>query len=170
MSIHYLLDGYNITHQMPALKSAKLEDQRWELLRFIEKHSPQGSLNNRVTVVFDGSRDVFGTMSSAAAKVIFSQGESADDKIRTIVARAGNTKNIIVVTDDRDIQYAVGALGAKAISVQEFLRKNKLSGKKPKQIKKISSAQEKYISKTDESKITSELGKIWLKPNNGAEG
>jgi len=153
---------------MPVLKLAKLEDQRLELLGFIEKYSPQGSLKNQVTIVFDGNQDVFGGMQSSAATIIFSQGESADDKIRSIVAQADNTKNIIVVTDDRDIQYAVGALGAKAISVAEFLSKDQLSGKKPKQVKVISSESEKYISKTDESKITSELGKIWLKPKNGS--
>jgi len=154
---------------MPVSKSAKLEDQRLDLIRLIEKHSPQGSSKNCVTIVFDGKLDVFGGMRSTAAKIIFSQGESADDKIRTIVAEAKNTKNIVVVTDDRDIQYAVGALGAKVTSAQEFLnkcqspRKRKFQG--VKRGKKVSSVPEKYISKTEESKITSELGTIWLKPN-----
>ena len=171
MSVHYILDGYNIVHQMPALKLDKLEDQRRSLIHFIEQCSPQGSSKNYVTIVFDGASDVFGGMKSAAATIVFSQGESADDKIRRIVAEAKNTKNIVVVTNDRDIQYAVGALGAKATSVSEFLSKGKSAGKrKPiakkntKQAKKVSSESEKYISKADESKITSELGTIWLKP------
>ena len=170
MSIHYLLDGYNISHQMPALKLDKLEDQRRNLVRFIEQCSPQGSSKNSVTIVFDGDRDVFGGMKSTAAKIIFSQGESADDKIRAIVARANNTKSIVVVTDDRDIQYAVGAIGAKAIGVAEFLGKGKsaknnkhMADKKSQRIKKGLSVPEKYISKSDESSITSEMGKIWLK-------
>ena len=94
MSIHYLLDGYNIIHQMPVLKLAKLEDQRLDLIRLIEQRSLQGSLKNCVTVVFDGNLDIFGGMESTAAKIIFSKGESADDKIRTIVTEAHNTKNI----------------------------------------------------------------------------
>ena len=156
---------------MPASKLAKLEDQRLDLIGFVEKYSPQGSLKNRVTIVFDGSLDVFGGMKSTAAKIIFSQGESADDKIRAMVAQAHNTKDIVVVTDDRDIQYAIGALGAKAISVKEFLSRKKQSGKNKsvggkssKRVKK-DSLPEKHISKTDESKITSEFGKIWLKDN-----
>jgi len=161
---------------MPALKLDKLEDQRRHLVYFIEQRSPQGSSKNSVTIVFDGDRDIFGGMKSATATIIFSQGESADDKIRRIVAEAKNTKNIVVVTDDRDIQYAVGALGAKAISVSEFLSKGKSAGKsKPIaekntiQSKKVSFESEKYISKTDELKITSELGKIWLKPGGKSE-
>ena len=76
-------------HQMPsALNQAKLEDQRRYLVHFMEQHRPQGSVNNRVTIVFDGSTDVFGGMRSSAAKIIFSQGESADDKIKKIVGQA----------------------------------------------------------------------------------
>lgn len=150
---------------MPVSKLAKLEDQRLDLIRLIEKHSPQGSSKNCVTIVFDGKLDVFGGMRSTAAQIIFSQGESADDKIRSIVAQAKNTKNIVVVTDDRDIQYAVGALGAQVIGAQEFLKKCRSPGKaKPQRVKRTKVATEKYISKIDESRITSELGTIWLKP------
>ena len=39
MSLHYLLDGYNITHQMPPLN--KLEDQRRQLIQWIESRAPQ---------------------------------------------------------------------------------------------------------------------------------
>jgi predicted RNA-binding protein with PIN domain len=159
---------------MPESKRARLEDQRLDLVRFIEKHSPQGSLKNSVTIVFDGSMNVVGGMVSPAAKILFSQGESADDKIRTIVAQAKNKKNIIVVTDDRDIQYAVRALGAQVIGVEDFLSKGKLPGKKGSSVSKglkrkvrDPSASEKYISKTVESKITAELGKIWLKSKEG---
>ncbi len=161
---------------MPVLKLDKLEDQRRNLVHFIEQRSPQGSSKNCVTIVFDGDQDVFGGMKSTAATILFSQGESADDKIRSIVAEAKNTKNIVVVTDDRDIHYAVGALGAKAIGVSQFLSKGQPAGKKKpiaqtntKQAKKVSPESEKYISKTDESKITSELGKIWLKSDDESE-
>ena len=87
---------------------------------FIERCRPQGSLNNKVTVVFDGNEDIFGGMESATVKILFSRGEEADDKIKRIVAQAKNPKDIIVVTDDRDIQYAVRALRAKVSSVQSF--------------------------------------------------
>jgi len=128
----------------PALNLAKLEDQRRHLVRFIEQHTPQGSSNNRVTIVFDGNPEVFGGMSSPTAKIVFSQGESADDTIKKIVAQAANTKDIVVVTDDRDIQYAIRACGATASSVQAFLNKAKTSGRtKQKQEPRKSSGQTK---------------------------
>jgi len=125
-----------------------------------------------VTIVFDGDLEVFGGMSSSGAKVIFSQGESADDKIKKIVTQAQNTKSIVVVSDDRDIQYAVRALGATASGVREFLGQAKLpkrekgAGQIKKDSRKSGSPEAaKYIPKSDESKITSEFEKIWLKPD-----
>lgn len=162
-------------HQMPSVLSlAKLEDRRRQLIRFIEQYAPQGSLNNRVTVVFDGNPEIFGGMTSKAAKVIFSQGESADDKIKKIVAQAQNSKNIVVVSDDRGIQYAVRALGAKTRRVRMFLAKAKVPGKQERAAHKSSGkskrgpvkdsleGSQKHISRSEETKITSEFGKIWL--------
>ena len=54
MSVHYLLDGYNIIKQTPGLNQGSLEAQRNALLAWIEIGQPQGSLQNTVTVVFDG--------------------------------------------------------------------------------------------------------------------
>ncbi len=124
-----------------------------------------------MTIVFDGNTEVFGGMTSPAVKIIFSQGESADDKIKKIVARVQNTKNIIVVSDDRDIQYAVRALGAKVSSVRAFLNQAKGPGKIPGKTKRVpenknSSGSKENISKSDEHKITSEMGEIWLRPRN----
>jgi predicted RNA-binding protein with PIN domain len=143
---------------MSVLKLVKLEDQRLHLIRFIEQFTPQGSPKNQVTIVFDGHPDIFGGMSSLSAKVIFSHGESADDKIKTIVSESKNVRNIVVVSDDRDIQYAVRALGAKVSSVKGFLSKGK-------SVYKDLPEPEKDISKIDEAKITSELERIWLKPD-----
>lgn len=153
-----------------ALNLAKLEDRRRQLIRYIEHYRPHGSANNRVTVVFDGNLENFGAMKSSVAKVVFSQGESADDKIKNIVAQAKNAKNIVVVSDDRDIQYAVRALGAKTSGTRKFLNKvkdstakKKISRKNPE--KSGTSESRKVISKREEFKITAEVGQIWLGSN-----
>jgi len=158
-----------------ALSLDKLEDRRRHLVRFIEQHAPQGSPNNRVTIVFDGDLDIFGGMTSTTAKIIFSQGESADDKIKRIVSQAENVKNVVVVSDDKNIQYAVRALGARVSGTKAFLDKAKPSGQRKRMPSKDSGRKkgslagndslepEKRISKSDEFEITSEFGKIWLK-------
>src|SRR3989338_5991790 len=109
MSLHYLLDGYNIIHQIPKLANGTLEEQRQKLIAYIEQLRPQGSPSNQVTIVFDGQPQMMQSLMRSPVKVTFSQNESADDKIKKLVYEAGNKKNIVVVTNDRDIQYAVRA-------------------------------------------------------------
>ena len=167
MSLHYLIDGYNVINQISQLDRQKLETQRESFVKLIEIGRPQGKLTNGVTVVFDGQIDITSPLRPGPIKIVFSKGESADDKIKKIVRAAENKKNIVVITDDRDIQYAVRADGASVLTAKEFIRKLPLGcpSAQPNQnkVKKISQTLKKNISKSAESKITEELKNIWLK-------
>ena len=107
---------------------------------------------------------------SSIIGVVFSQGESADDRIRKIVRASKNKKTTIIVTDDKDLRFSVRALGAKVLAVKEFLSQAKGLGppaedKTPARPKE----EEKHISKTLEYKITQEFRDIWLKRNDKSE-
>lgn len=171
MSLHYLLDGYNILHQMPIELRGKLEDQRHQLIQWIENHRPQGSIKNSVTIVFDGQSGIYGgDRNFPSVKVIFSQDESADEKIKSLVAQASNKKNIIVVTNDRDIQYAVKASGAKVMPVEEFLAladKRHLRSAQNSSKHSMEKESSSKVSTSMEYKITSEMEQIWLKSKKG---
>lgn len=160
MSLHYLLDGYNIIHKVPEFLEGKLQDQRNHLIRFLETRRPHGSSRNQVTVVFDGQPDVWHDGEhTGVVRVIFTSNESADEKIKRMVRRAGNPKNMIVVTDDREIQYAIGAAGATSITVDAFMsfkKKAKRGAVKP-------SKREKSIAPEHEADINKEMEEIWLK-------
>ncbi|OGX27333.1 MAG: hypothetical protein A2787_04665 [Omnitrophica WOR_2 bacterium RIFCSPHIGHO2_01_FULL_48_9] len=129
-------------------------------------YQPQGSAKNSVTVVFDGKPGMWGAPASATVKVIFATEESADDKIKDIVRQAQNKKQIVVVTDDRDIKYAVRALGATVMSVADFLTKLKPRPEKSRLAPALREPPEstKGIPKTIEYQITAEMEKIWLTP------
>lgn len=146
---------------MPPLN--KLEDQRRQLVQWIESRAPQGSSRNRVTIVFDGKTDVWGWAGtgSSSTRVIFAQGQSADEKLIGMVEEAAHKKNIIVVTDDRALQYAVRALGATVSGVQAFLEQGAASAP----VRQPESG--KNISKTLEHEITSEFARIWLEKKKG---
>lgn len=162
MSLHYLLDGYNIIHQIPSLVAKKLEGGREGLIRFIDNYRPQGSRKNSVTVVFDGQAGVISPQVQRSIKVVFSQDESADDKIRSIVAKSLQKKNIVVVSDDKELRFSVRALGAKVLNVKDFLMQTRsVLVLTPKG--NVKKEEEKNIPKTLEHKITDELKKIWLK-------
>ena len=152
---------------MPPLNHGRLEDERQALVQFIERTRPQGSLRNSVTIVFDGQGGWNAQRALSQIKIVFSQDKSADDKIKQLVEDSSSKKTIVVVTDDRDIQYAVRALGAHVCPVKEFLSKGKTNLKKTSKVnsKILLPASAKNISKTVEHHITSELEKVWLKKN-----
>jgi predicted RNA-binding protein with PIN domain len=114
MSLHYLLDGYNILKQIPAFRDLPLEDGRRGFLKWIEHSRPQGSVNNQVTVVFDGHPDYFGGSPQGEIRVIFSDGCSADDQIKRMVEEDADRKNCVVVSDDKDIFLYARSLGARS--------------------------------------------------------
>ena len=107
-----------------------------------------------MTVVFDGAE---GSSSlEGEIRVIFSDGCSADDKIKRMVEEMPAKKNCVVVTDDKDIFLYVRSLGAKVVSVAAFTSKSR----------KLYTRQDhggKYIPLSRQEKINKELRFLWLK-------
>ncbi len=153
---------------MPSSDGQRLEDGRHQLARFIELRRPQGSSRNPVTIVFDGKAGHWSGPDASGVKVVFTEGETADTRIVRMVSQAPNKKSVVVVTDDREVQYAARALGAQVSGVREFLGRVLKSSAKMRGGEKESGssqergAQEKYISQTLAHTITSEFEKIWL--------
>lgn len=143
----------------------KLEEARAHLVSLIEIHSPQGSAKNFVTIVFDGKTGVWGPRHMGSVHILFTCEESADEKIKRMVTQADNKKCLVVVSNDKDIQYYVRSQGAKVMSVQEFL--NKMSPFRLRNLPVNSRGgkenDSKEISHTLQYEITSEFKKIWLK-------
>ncbi len=163
MALHFVLDGYNIIKQISFLAEGKLESQREKLIRFIEVKSPQGSLRNKVTIIFDGQSVGGGYQRSSRIHIVFSSQEGADEKIKRLVTQEKNKKCIVVVTDDRDIQYYVRSQGAQVLGVHHFLNKGSDRQKRLLGDPKASlSGEVKNLSKNLEYEITSELERIWL--------
>jgi predicted RNA-binding protein with PIN domain len=142
---------------MPALRDIPLEDGRKGLLAWIGVSRPQGSLNNEVTVVFDGHPDYSGSTPQGDVRVIFSEGCSADDQIKRMVEQDADRKSCVVVSDDKDIFLYARSLGARVMSVAAFTRGDKGGGRSRRD------PDGKYISLSRQEKINKELGSIWLK-------
>jgi predicted RNA-binding protein with PIN domain len=121
MSVHYILDGYNILRQVTHLTGVKLRDDREGLLWFLLEKRPSGSPRNPVTVVFDGHGDVEKSRVREPLHVVFSNDRSADDVIVAMVGRSKTPRGIVVVSDDREVQFRVKDRGASVMSVSEFL-------------------------------------------------
>ncbi|MBF0479527.1 MAG: NYN domain-containing protein [Candidatus Omnitrophica bacterium] len=163
MSLHYLLDGYNIIHQLPGnVNSNSLEMLRDKLIHLVMTQHPHGSARNKMTVVFDGQPGYASPAVNAEVQVIFSYEESADDKIKKMVEHSANSRQMVVVTDDREIQTAVKSMGASVVSVNDFLWKGQQNMKSAKQrVGVIQGSIDKRLSSSQERKITGEFEKIW---------
>lgn len=157
MSQHFIIDGYNLIKQTPLINKVNLEDSRAALIRLLSIYHPQGSNRNRVTIVFDGKEGNVYSRQNPFIEIIFTQDESADDKIKRMVEKSKNPKNIVVVTNDRDIQFFVRQHRAKVKTVEEFL----IKGNGP--LAAQGKVDDKIISPTVRGAINEEMKKIWLK-------
>src|SRR5437763_1103195 len=119
MSLHYLLDGYNVLNQVPLWAGMAGGEGRQAMLSWIAASRPQGSPRNALTVVFDGSDEYFGSAQASGVRVVFSKGESADELIKRTVELAPKKDHYVVVSDDKGIKLYVRALGAAVLSVRQ---------------------------------------------------
>jgi predicted RNA-binding protein with PIN domain len=141
---------------MPALKDLPLEDGRRGLIRWLQELRPHGSANNKVTIVFDGHPDHYGSAAWGPIGVIFSDGCSADDTIKSMVEETQDRKNCVIVSDDKEIYLYARSLGAKVMKVGAFTSRGvKPQGRGDPDVKNI--------SLTSQEKINRELRSFWLK-------
>ncbi len=159
MALHYIVDGYNVIKKTPFLNHKKLRDARDALSSFIYKYRPQGSYNNKVTVVFDGRDDVFGFKQNSDSTVIFSKNQSADDCIKALVDKASNPKTMVIVSDDKDIKLYCRPRGTRIFTVDDFIKKAQAKTK----IVKTRQGETPEIGLSEQKKINEELSRIWLK-------
>lgn len=158
MSLHYIIDGYNVIKQTAEFTGRSLKYGRDELVKYLIFYRPQGSLNNKVTIVFDGRSDVYWPETRDGKnniETVFSHDETADDKIKKIVRRAEQQSNIIVVTNDNGLRNVVRQLGGKVVYVNGFMKKKRVKNEIVGLRKKTALSTHEQIS------ITEELKKIW---------
>lgn len=160
MSLQYVIDGYNIIKHSLFTKHAhkKIQDPRIKLQEFIYFNRLCGSRNNKIILVFDGYPDSRYQEAKLGIEEIFSKKESADEKIKIMVAKSQNAKNIVVVSDDKEIRSFVKSYGAKVEGVEDFLASNE----KIKENKKEDSFKAD-LTYTQIHSINNELRHIWLK-------
>ena len=88
--------------------------------------------------------------------VIFSRAESADERIKKLVELIPNPKNVVVVSDDKEIRLFAKSCRAELESVEEFLSfQDKLTRLK-------NGIPEIELTYTQMHKINEELKKLWL--------
>jgi predicted RNA-binding protein with PIN domain len=131
MALHFILDGYNIIKSDAAgvLTQGSLEEQRKRLVTLLNTARPQGSSRNCLTVVFDGPFESpyfggsFPRYQDGDVEIIFSEGDTADERIERLVAAHPRPADIVVVTDDKGLRRMLGGSGVKFMAVAELSRR-----------------------------------------------
>ena len=90
---------------------------------------------------------------------LFSRKISADEKIEKLIAESADRKNIVVVTDDRQVQFSARSMHANVCAVAKF------SGQKTarRSFEESGDVMETKVSFTNMQKINAELKEKWLK-------
>lgn len=158
MSLYYIIDGYNVLKQLPDEADVRLGRDRQSLLDIIKKYNLCGK--NRADVVFDGRSDVVGQLHRSQYRVLFSEGESADDVIVKLVKSSPMPKRTIVITNDRELAFKVKNLGAEVKKVAEFAAKINKIKKGHKEKKDYSKSP---LNEELKDRINDELRQTWLK-------
>ncbi len=126
MSIHIIIDGYNLIRQSTTLSDLDRQDiqlGREALLNMLAAYKK--IKRHRITVVFDGTNAHFSSQCKDKIKGIeirFSRaGESADTVIKKMAAK--EKEKALVVSSDMGIVNAVVSHGAATINSQMFEEK-----------------------------------------------
>jgi len=159
MSLQFIIDGYNVIRhpEFPASHSPKAAPYQ-ALLEYLKLKRLCGSPKNRVIVVLDGyPPGGEGRVNGTIAEIIFSGEETADERIKRLVERSLQPRNIAVVSDDKEIRFFVQAKGAKALGVEEFINPRRTAVNRKEEIAKPELTGEQV------SLINQELKDLWLK-------
>ncbi len=104
--LHYIIDGYNLVHAIPALKKTLAhngETARELLIHSIAQLTHRKKI--RCTIVFDGVTPNKASKQSnhAPLHVIFSSPLNADAKIKQMIEHSKNRPLLVIISSDREI-------------------------------------------------------------------
>jgi len=126
MSVHIIIDGYNMIRRSPRLSDIDRQDLQLGREALVDTVAEYKRIKkHNITIVFDGTRArQFDRHQDniKGIKIKFSNpGETADTEIKRIAAQ--EREKALVVTSDRDIVRFVSSRGAATMNSNDFEEK-----------------------------------------------
>jgi uncharacterized protein len=126
MSVHLIIDGYNIIRKSPELLSKESQDLRWGREALLEKLAAYRRVKKHpITVVFDGAfaGEYLGNRDRCQGMlIIYSRhGEKADDVIKRLADQ--DREHCLIISSDREIMVHAERAGAAVMPAEEFIRR-----------------------------------------------
>lgn len=130
MTVHIIIDGYNLIRQSPSLEKIDRHDLQLGRETLIERLAAYKKVKgHQVTVVFDGAGALPGMNAPGREKGIrvrFSRhGETADAVIKRMAAR--EKEKALVVSSDHDVADFCLSRGASVVGSREFEERMELA-------------------------------------------
>lgn len=128
MSEKYILDGYNVLHQIDDYRQRMqldLESAREQLIRDLQTFISRRRIE--ISVVFDGSSELekrFDQVNMDGVNVIFSLApQKADPVIMDIIRKENRKRRLIIVTADGEIVRFAKDVGSRILMPHEFMQR-----------------------------------------------
>ncbi len=115
----YIIDGNNLIGKIKSLQQLQRTDKQSarEKIALILESYFRGK-KTRVSLHFDGFQNT--PIKMAAAKIIYSENKSADDRIKAEISASKNPKLITVITSDNNLREFARVCSASVISAEDF--------------------------------------------------
>ncbi len=117
--VRALIDGHNAIHAL-RLKASKHEELRRELARRVLAVDPDA------TIYFDAKHAgplPFDSAREGGVRVVYCRHRDADDEILDAVRDAERPRELLVVTNDREVKGRAAQLGARVSGVADFFER-----------------------------------------------
>jgi predicted RNA-binding protein with PIN domain len=118
---HYIIDGNNLIGKINFLHKMQQKDKqhsREKLAFMIDNYFQEKKV--KVSIHFDGFKNL--PINLNQAKIVYSDDESADDKIKNQIELSNNRKNLVVISSDNNIQEFARVCSCLIIKAEEFAR------------------------------------------------
>jgi predicted RNA-binding protein with PIN domain len=117
--IHYIIDGNNLIGKIPRLKELHLKNKqlsRSELVAILNSYFAGKKIN--LTLHLDGYKNL--PLSLSKGKIVYSDSQTSDAKIRDEISRFKNPKLITLVSSDRSLTDFARVNSSTVIKSEEF--------------------------------------------------
>ena len=137
---HILVDGWNVIHAEPKLKSLLVKDALTAQCKLAEILEPIHDMySTRISIVYDGNGDDVSIVRpndsvSTFCEVYTPSSMTADEFIERYCALAKNKSRIIVISNDNMIWETVSVLGAVCMRIGEIFSYGKSAANDIKQM------------------------------------
>ncbi|MEI7813003.1 MAG: NYN domain-containing protein [Ignavibacteria bacterium] len=116
---HYIIDGNNLIGKIKSLQTIMHKDGQTarEKVVFMIENYFQGK-QVKVSLCFDGYQKT--VIRTVAAKIYYSDRQSADDQIKRLIEQACNPRTIILVSSDHNLMQFANVCRCEVISSEKF--------------------------------------------------